>query len=207
MSTPPIVAANTASKDETLPPIKEELLDQVNVPNDNRDKEEIEARRRIEEMMALPAKEREARMATILDRGLVHNRLKLDNVPVDLHYEWVRNDPDEIARMKILGFWEDKNYSRGRSLNGDGTGTGIIGDTICMMTMKENKQMIDKINLERTSDESRDVKKSRETSEFAGQTMRGTGGDIPTFDESKQTVIGSDDVREALARANNQTKR
>jgi hypothetical protein len=205
--TTPAIAVNTPSKNQTLPPI-EEKPEETNVATiDNRDPEEIEARRRIEELMKLPAKEREARMAVVLDRGLVHNRLKLDNVPADLHYEWIRNDPDEIARMKILGFWEDKNYSRGRSLHEDGTGTGIIGDTICMMTLKENKRMIDKVRLESTSDESRDVKKSRELREFSGQTMRGTDGIIPTFDESKQTVIGSDDVREALARADNQTKR
>src|SRR5690242_7548495 len=41
--------------------------------------------------------ERKARLATILDRGFVQDRLTVE-LPPDVHGEWVRNDPLEIQR-------------------------------------------------------------------------------------------------------------
>lgn len=168
-------------------------------------REEIEAREKIDELMALPPEQRTARMAMVLDRGIIADRLKVD-CPADLHYEWVRNDPMEIDRMRTLGFWVDNTYATRRALHSDGSSANQVGDVICVMTTAENKKMIDQIYLEKQLKATRNPKKAQEDEEFASMTEKMTDGIIPTFSESSQRMVTAADVRAALQRANAQTE-
>lgn len=146
-----------------------------------------------------------ARQATLLDRGILHQRLKVD-VPEDLHYEWVRNTPMEIDRMRTLGFWIDTKYATKRAIHSDGTSGNIVGDTICMLTLKENKRMIDQLYLERTMNSTKNPKKAQEEQALAANVLKETGGEIPTFTESATNSVSINDVRAAMERANSQIK-
>lgn len=209
------VRSNTGTGDDQLRAREEmeDLLEAADGQQDPRGErfaevemsdEEAEARRRIEEFMKLPAEERVARMAVVLDRGIVHDRLKVD-LPPDLHGEWVRDDPLEIDRMRTLGFWVDETYATRRVLHSDGTSANKVADVIHMVTMKKNKEMIDQVYLEKQVRATRRPKKAQEDEEFAEATARDTGGIIPTFSESNQRTLTAADVRAALARANGQT--
>lgn len=167
--------------------------------------DEARARAKVAEFLKLPMEERLARTAVVLDRGIVQDRLKVD-CPPDLHYEWVRNDPMEIDRMRTLGFWIDETYASRRAVHSDGTSGNQVADVICMMTMKQNKEMIDAVYLEKQIRATRRPKKAQEDEGFAEQTARDTGGIIPTFSESNQRSVTAADVRAALARANGQTQ-
>lgn len=166
--------------------------------------DEVEARRRIEEIMKLPPEQRSARLATVLDRGVVFDRLKVD-LPPDLYGEWVRNDPLEIDRMQTLGFWVDNTYASRRSLHSDGSSANIVADVIHMCTMRVNKEMIDQIYLEKQVRSTRHPKHAIEDDEFVDKVRRETGEDIPAFSESKMTPVNINDVRAALSKANAQT--
>lgn len=167
--------------------------------------EEAAARAKIAEFLKLPMEERIARTAVVLDRGIVQDRLKVD-CPPDLHYEWVRNDPLEIDRMRTLGYWVDEVYASRRAIHSDGTSGNQVADVICMMTMKENREMIDRVYLEKQLKATRRPKKAQEDEEFESATARATEGIIPTFSESNQRTVTAADVRAALARANGQTQ-
>jgi len=151
--------------------------------------------------------EKKARLAVVLDRGIAHDRLKV-NLPADVHGEWVRNDPFEINRMRFLGFEIDKEYAPARSLHGDGTGSAIVGDVIFMTTSKERKDMIDEVRKDqffRVNGYPGDTKNSREERELAENVARETGGQIPTFTESRSREARKEDIAAALDVVERQT--
>lgn len=204
------VRLNTKEPGEMLPPLEETVTNPN--PDDPRDArfagiqmslEEVEGRKRIEEFFALPEEQRKARIATVLDRGVVHERLKVD-LPADLHGEWPRNDPMEIARMRTLGFWIDDTYATRRALHSDGTSANIVGDVIHMVTTKHNKQMIDKVRLEQQLRSARNPKQAIEETDETFEKKPDSV--IPTFSESNQRPVNISDVRAALAKADGQTR-
>lgn len=207
------VRSNTAGEGEFLTPeqLAAQGIPEAADPRGDRfshiamSREEIEAREKIDELMALPPEQRTARMAMVLDRGIIADRLKVD-CPADLHYEWVRNDPMEIDRMRTLGFWVDNTYATRRALHSDGSSANQVGDVICVMTTAENKKMIDQIYLEKQLKATRNPKRAQEDEEFASMTEKMTDGIIPTFSESSQRMVTAADVRAALQRANAQTE-
>lgn len=169
--------------------------------------EEKAGRRRMAEFFALPIEEQVAKVATILDRGILHDRLKVD-LPPDIHGEWARNDPLEISRMQTLGFWVDNTYATKRQIHSDGSSSNVIGDVIHMCTLKSNKEMIDKVRMEQVRRQNMSRKqKQKEEDEFASDVARATGEVIPTFVESSTRTATASDVRAALARADAQTQK
>lgn len=93
--------------------------------------------------------ELKAKLAAVLDRGVVQDRLTVD-LPDDVYGEWVRNDPLEIRRLEILGFKVDKKYATKRAIHSDGSDSAIVGDVIHMICPREVKEVIDEIRLEQT---------------------------------------------------------
>src|SRR5262245_3511703 len=91
--------------------------------------------------------ERKARLASVLDRGIVADRLKVD-LPSNLHGEWVFNDPTEIFRMEALGFKIDDVHAPKRALHSKGDSGSVVGDVIFMVCERETKDMIDEIRRE-----------------------------------------------------------
>lgn len=92
---------------------------------------------------------KKARLARVLERGFVGDRTVVDNLPPNLHGEWIARDVMAMERAKSLGFWVDTEYAPKRSLHSEGDrGQAIIGDTIFMVCLKEDKQLIDEIRYE-----------------------------------------------------------
>ena len=141
-----------------------------------------------------------ARIASVLARGVIADHLRVD-LPPDKYGEWVPNDQAEIHRMHLLGFEIDTTYANKRSSHGDGTSKNIIGDTIFMVTSKENKEIIDEVVEEQKA--ARNAKKSAgqrkaqgEEKEFVGPVERlGIGGAIV---ESEERVIRKQEIEQAL---------
>lgn len=146
---------------------------------------------------------RKARLAVLLDRGIVQDRLTVE-LPPDLHGEWARNDPLEIQRLRTFGFEVDTKYAPARALHSDGTGSAVVGDVIFMTTSRENKELIDEIRHEAFL-RSNNPRKAKEEREFEGKTEKDTGGQIPTFTESQQRVARKEQIAAALLEADAQT--
>lgn len=104
-----------------------EIGNQANVPTD----EESRAQKK-------------ARLAQVLDRGIVGDRLRVD-LPADVHGEWIFNDMTEIMRMEALGFRIDDVYAPKRALHGTGDGRSVVGDVVFMTCPMENHELIEEI--------------------------------------------------------------
>lgn len=93
--------------------------------------------------------QKKARLARVLERGFVGDRTVVDNLPPNLHGEWIARDVMAVERAKSLGFWIDTEYAPKRSLHSEADkGQAIIGDTVFMVCLKEDKQLIDEIRHE-----------------------------------------------------------
>lgn len=101
-----------------------------------------------EQRIAPTRSEIKARLAQVLDRGVVNERLHVD-LPSDMHGEWVPNTREEIYRMETLGFEVDTTYAKQRALHNDGTDKAIIGDVIFMTCSKMVKEVIDEVRREK----------------------------------------------------------
>lgn len=130
-------------------------------------------------------REKKARLASVLERGLVADRLQVD-LPPDLYGEWVPNDPAEVLRMQTLGFEIDTKYAPARALHSKGSGGGsVIGDTIFMVTDRETKDILNEIREEeysRAHGKPGTVKAQKEEKEFSTQTQQ---QGLPVVEESK----------------------
>ena len=72
-------------------------------------------------------KEYRARLARIMERGLIVDRFHVD-LPEHLHGEWHPYDSVEQARLETLGFTLDTVYAPKRKLHDKGDGISVIGD-------------------------------------------------------------------------------
>lgn len=149
--------------------------------------------------------QRKARRAAVLERGVINDILDVPNLPKDkYHGEWVRADPMQVRAMQALGFWIDTEYATKRVTHSDGTSGNRVGDVIFMVTDRENKELIDEIR-----DEQRkraEYRGKRAEHEFQSATARDTGGEIPTFVESRTEVAPLQNLTGALSRIDTQTK-
>lgn len=130
--------------------------------------------------------EKKARLARILDRGMVADRLSVE-LPPDKHGEWIPNDKSEIYRMQTLGFWVDKEYATKRALHDQGDGASVVGDAIFMVCEKENKEILDEIrreNYEAINGKPGTVRGSQREEKDAAANLRKIG--MPVVEESRE---------------------
>lgn len=152
--------------------------------------------------MAMSRSERKARAVRILERGIVADRTTVENLPPHLHGEWVSRDQVEIDRKMSLGFWIDKEYAAKRSLHSDGTNSGIVGDTVFMVCLKEDKEIIDEVRYEQYikmhgSPAQKQNLGIKEEKDFKG-LVDGLG--LPVIEESKITHARKDELVAALSK-------
>lgn len=159
----------------------------------------------IESIRSMTRDQKKARLAYLLDRGIIHDRLAV-NLPPDKHGEWVRNDGMEIHRMQTMGFWIDNEYANARAINSDGKHGNIIGDVIFMVCDKETKELIDEVRYEQMLRANKDPKSAPEEKDFQAQTHAATGGEIPTFVESKQRAVRPTDLASTMGKISEQTQ-
>jgi hypothetical protein len=147
---------------------------------------------------------KKARLATVLDRGVVQDRLEV-KLPPDVYGEWVRDDPLEIHRLRTMGFEIDREHAPNQSLHNDGTGAARVADVVFMTTTRENKELIDEIRHEQMM-RLHDPRKGREERELQANIAAESGGDVPTFTESQTHSARTADVAAALREADAQIK-
>lgn len=148
--------------------------------------------------------EMKARLVQVLERGMVHDRMMVP-LPSDVHGEWVRNDPLEIARMQTLGFQIDHEYAPKRALHSDGTSAAVVADVIHMICPKEVKETIDEIRHEQFH-RLNAPKAAKEDRELIANTMRDTEGEIRPFADSVTHSVDRDAIAEALRQVDTQTQ-
>lgn len=151
--------------------------------------------------------ELKARLAAILDRGIIQDRLHVE-LPEGIHGEWVRNDPLEIRRLKGLGFVIDEEYAPSRAIHSDGTNSGIVGDVIHMIVPQEVKDVLDEIiheNIIRTHTKRRvgRVDLNKEDLEF----MSSSAGEssVTPYSSSTEKMVTPNDINDILNSIDDQT--
>lgn len=138
--------------------------------------------------------EKKARLAKILDRGLVGDRLHVE-LPNDIYGEWVPNDKVEIYRMQSLGFVVDKEYAKRRALHNDGTAdTSIVGDVIFMTCDRETKDIMEEIKRE-NYDKVNAPKGAREEKDYTSNLKNTV---TPSIVNSTTESVDNDAIKEAL---------
>ncbi|HEX9430476.1 MAG TPA: hypothetical protein VF944_08875 [Candidatus Bathyarchaeia archaeon] len=150
--------------------------------------------------------EKKAKLARILERGMIADRLTVD-LPPEVHGEWVPNDKSEIYRMKMLGFKIDDEFAVKRALHDEGDGRSIVGDTVFMTCDRETKDIIDEIrrdNFERMNGKpGATTKRQKEESEFKAQS-EAIG--MPVIEESASRAARKADLEAALQKVNEGVK-
>jgi hypothetical protein len=151
-----------------------------------------------------------ARLAVLLDRGIVSDRLHVD-LPDDVHGEWVRNDPLEIRRLGLLGFKIDDTYAKARAIHSDGSDSSIVGDVIFMTCPKETKLMIEDIRLEQTLNAHTKKKignkeVQREEIQFLKDVGSSTDG-VAAYSSSQEKQASNKDLADILASVDSQTQK
>lgn len=141
---------------------------------------------------ALSRAEKKKHFISILERGIVDDRLKVA-LPEHLHGQWVRRDQFSIDRMKSLGYWIDNEYAVERSLHSDGTKTAQVADVIFMVCNKEDHEILEEIRHDEfVKNHGKPGQTSRSNSEerrLAEEVAQATGGDIPVINESNNRSV------------------
>lgn len=90
---------------------------------------------------------KKAALAQVLDRGLVNARLKVKDGARDRYYAYVRDNPQDLDRVKALGFVLEE--TAGEGLHGTGDNRRKIGDVVLVSTSMENYEIIEEVKAER----------------------------------------------------------
>lgn len=158
-----------------------------------------------------------AKLAAVLSRGVIQDRLKVD-LPDDIYGEWCRNDPLEINRLKTLGFEIDTVYAPARAINTNADGAAVIGDVIFMTCPRIVHDVIEEIRhddlIKQHTKKRGKVRKyqgdyNKEEEDFVSRTKTDadpSGVHVKAFSESTEEQATFDDVKRALESANKQIK-
>ena len=92
---------------------------------------------------------RKAKLAQVLDRGMVSARIAVKNPDPNKHYEWPRNTETDIDRWKALGFELEQDKKTSPGLHGQGDSRIVVGDAVLMSTSKENHEILEELKAER----------------------------------------------------------
>lgn len=138
-----------------------------------------------------------ARLATVLDRGLVSTFLSVD-LPDDVHGEWVPNHPIDIDRLKALGFEVDTEYAA--AMHGGGQGEKVVGDVIHMVQPMRAHLLVEAYKTKRyeemhgkkTDSSGNLIEGSKEERDFKSQVG------LPVIDESSTKSIDATEIEAAL---------
>lgn len=149
-----------------------------------------------DEERAASRSERKARIAQVLDRGVVGDRLYVE-LPADTVGQWVPKDKAEIARMESLGYRLDSEFATKRRLHDGGDGLSYVGDVVHMIADKETRDIIDEIKRERY-DKMNDPSRQKEERDFKASTNTLSDVGIKGTVESSTNVVKRDDIAAAL---------
>jgi hypothetical protein len=133
-----------------------------------------------------------ARLAQVLERGVVADRLQVETLPDHLYGEWVpADDRLEITRKEALGFWIDDQYAKQRALHDSGDSSARIGDVVFMVTHKAIKVEIDKLHHARFM-EMHNPKQLKEEQDFKAKNQ------LSNIDRNRTHNVGATDILDSL---------
>lgn len=156
-------------------------------------------------MKGMTKEERRARIARVQSRGLIIDATTVDNLPPHLYGEWVHRDDIDITRKQAMGFWIDTEYAPNRSMHSDGThNKGIVGDTVFMVTTRENKELIDEVRREEYQKMHGTVKQDgtiegQQEEKTYRDRVESSGLPTPVIEESHTREIQKEELRTILA--------
>jgi hypothetical protein len=99
-----------------------------------------------EKLAGLSKQELKAKNVRIASRGATLAALEVPNLPPEYYGEWVHLN--DVIEYEGMGFVVDNEFAS--AMHGDGTSAKRVGDTIHMITTKENHQAIDELRTERS---------------------------------------------------------
>ena len=141
-----------------------------------------------------------ARVAEVLDRGVIGDRLHVD-VPAGMHGEWVHKD--DVTKKKALGFQvAPRDFAPDKALHDAGDNSLRVGDVVFMTCAMETKEVIDEVKKERFNAVHAPKKggKQKEEADFEQQV------DVITQPSANSTVkkAGLQDITSAIDAVNRQ---
>ena len=140
--------------------------------------------------------ELEARVATVLDRGMASSYLDVPNLPDHLYGEWVFNDAIDIDRLRKIGFKVDTKYAS--ALHGAGDGAKTVGDVIFMTAPQAVKRAIDSVRAKKY--EEMHGKRNSEGVIEGTKEERDLKANVShaVIDESSDMSVNEDAIRDAF---------
>jgi hypothetical protein len=147
-------------------------------------------------LQELPPEQQRARIAQVLDRGVVGVRMQVD-LPPGVYGEWASNDVESIFRMQTLGFEIDHIYAKQRALHNDGTDKSIVGDVVFMTCSQQNKDLIEAVRREKYN------KDNRKRTDLPEENVVGQIGKegLPVTNSSSQEFVGTGQIKTAVETA------
>lgn len=142
---------------------------------------------------------RKAKLAQVLERGIVADRLQVP-LPDSVYGEWVVNDKAEIYRMQGLGFEVDTTYAKQRALHNEGDDRSIVGDVVFMTCDKETHNLIEEVRREKyVAMNGKQASADSENTEFKAAVDK-IG--MPVIEESSSRRARKADIEAAITAAN-----
>ncbi len=140
--------------------------------------------------------ELEARLARVLERGIIVDRTTVD-LPPDVYGEWVSLEDAEVSRMQLLGFEIDSEYAIDRSTHADGAGNmSKIGDVVFMTCPQKVHEMIKKVQKKMYDRANPKAGSQREEKDF--KQLMGKETKMPVIDESVTSSVDETGILAAL---------
>ena len=87
---------------------------------------------------------KKAKLAQVLERGMVNARLEVKDPDPNKHYMWARDEDTSIDRYKSLGY-ELEHRGKTQGLHDKGDSRIVVGDAVLMSTSMENHDMLAEI--------------------------------------------------------------
>lgn len=134
--------------------------------------------------------EYKARMAKVLERGLIVDRFHVD-LPPELHGEWHPYDAVEQARLETLGFTLDTQYAHKRGLHDGGDGVAKIGDVAFYTQPKWMHEHLEERRKEAYFNTHLKKRQKEESDFIANQNTIGEAGNT-TVASAAQNVTGAE---------------
>lgn len=144
---------------------------------------------------AVEVKEYEARIARVMERGLIVDRFHVD-LPDDMHGEWHPYDTVEQARLETMGFRLDTQYAPTRKLHDKGDGISVIGDVAYYVQPKWMYNIIETKRKEQYYNNHLKKRQKEEKDFVANQASIGEDGN--TSVSSVTQSVSGEEIRSAI---------
>jgi hypothetical protein len=137
-----------------------------------------------------------ARLAQILDRGVINQRLNPKGLPDDLVGQWMPDDPNENTRMELLGFVDGSKYVSENATSKSGTGVARVGDVRYWVIPKEEHELI-----EAAQEQLKARKHGDRYNQIEEKTLlnENAGPDIKQLAESKIEEVDANHIKAATS--------